>query len=136
MVLVIDDDKVRAEPLCSLLDLLNVEFVHLTRASEVPSFMRDNAERVRVIVLDILMPNSALVETLRNEFQFSPSHPSDETGLVLFDYLRDRFPQIRVIVHSVVREARITDRIVGENVMYIQKPSTLVELVQAIGGGE
>ena len=132
MILIVDDDQPRMSSFREMLTLLGKKHVMITRVREVPGYLRDHHAEIEVIVLDILMPDGALMATLENEFDYQVRNRAEETGLILYKYVRSKYPDIPILIHTVVRKPEILRMLKKDGTAYLEKPSWLEDLVEAV----
>ena len=132
MILVVDDDEHRQVQLCEMLDLLEVKYKVIGNASEVPEYVAENEALIHAVLLDILMPDDDLISTLKNHFAFQVDNAAEETGMLLFRFLRKRHRGIPVVVHTVVRQPSIIAFFKQEKIPYLRKPAALTEIIAAL----
>jgi len=132
MILVVDDD-VHAKALCDFLELMVDRTTLVARIAEVPAYLEQNAAEISVVVLDILMPDQDLVKTLKALGEEIPD-PKEESGLLLYRYIRRKYPLLRIVVHSVVRAQRVVEQFMNSQTTYLPKPAQLPDILQSVRG--
>jgi len=112
-ILVVDDEKIIRELTTEILETAGYRVTSLATGGETLAYAADSANRIDLVILDILMP--------------------DYTGHELFHALRRIHPSVRVILMSGYdRDEEIQKLLESGGVMFLQKPIPISSLLEAV----
>ena len=126
-ILWIDDD---AERMASLYEMMTYEGHDVTKAATAGEALEiiedeDRDGEFDVVLLDMMMPDDALgaVDT----------DGGRTTGLALLTQIRQRYPDMPVVVFSVVKEPEIKEEALRLGAKaWVQKPALPSQILQAV----
>ena len=121
-ILLIDDAHSDASILSEELTYaINCEIKWVKNADEVMALLAE--EKFDLIVLDIMMP----IPTSWTDEDFKKSEWGINTGMVLFQKIREKYPRLFILLYSARSEIQI-----DEYSFYIRKPELAEKVVNKI----
>lgn len=122
------DDEADSERFRSKVDILNEEGIDVVCVGDIREALRtlEMEVNVQALVLDILMPPFDI-------YDLKETDEGTTTGLRLLEDIRERYPDLPVVVVSVKPEERIRERVEQLGVAeYLKKPAMATAIVAAI----
>ena len=130
MILFIDDEKRYSQIYKEELELSGYKVVYFNDVADSLDFFNKNYENILVVILDIMMPPG-------KKFKLEDTEYGLRTGIKLYELIREKSPEIPVIIFTNVTEENVIKKFQKEKqCFYILKenffPSELVEEIQKI----
>lgn len=127
MILFVDDERRHISSYVSELEELGYRVVCENSVDQALQFLNNNRSNLKLIILDIMMPPG-------RSFKKMDTDEGRRTGVYFFEQVKERAPELPVIVLTNVSDDDVLDRLRDEeNCWYFQKKDYLpYEIAQEV----
>jgi CheY-like chemotaxis protein len=126
MILIVDDEARYIDIFAEELKLSGYEVSTQSDVDEALLFFEQNLSQIDLVIMDVMMPPGS---------SFAHMAPDGlRTGVYLYNRIRERVPQLPVIVFTNISDSGISKRFLGDSkCWYLRKSDVLpFELVEEI----